>query len=219
MLAALSVARLSRRNDRAALIILSCALVLNVAISALVVVKAPYQPEQLRQRVQNYTDVMEYHPRWWDEQRHPEFDETPVIVQAGDATVKAIDDIGTSQTYEVDARVKSILALRTLYFPGWVARVDGRTVRTSPANGGHMELTVEPGDKSLSLTLEDTTARRWGRIASAGGLVIWLATAVFAVRLHRNRRLPGAAESAQVASEVKADRKKTVSSKVKRRRK
>jgi hypothetical protein len=199
------------------LIILSSALALNVAISALVIVMAPYQPEQLGQRLQNYTDVMEYHPRWWDEQRHPEFDETPVVVQAGDATVKAIDDSGTSQTYEVDARVRSILAFRTLYFPGWVARVDGRVVRASPANGGHIEVVVEPGDNNLSLNLEDTTARRWGRIASAAALVTWLGTGVFAVWMHRNRRFPGAAES-KVNSEVKADRKKTASSKVKRGR-
>jgi hypothetical protein len=222
VLAALCWAKLARRKEGTAWVVLSSAIVLNLVISALIIVRAPYQAQRLQQRLENYPDVIEYHPLWWDQQRHAEFDTAPVVVQNGNAVITPIDEFGTSQSYEVSAQVRSVLETRTLYFPGWVARVDGRVTRINPSAAGHIQLVVQPGDQNLSLTLDDTPPRRWGRIASAAGLVCWLVAVLFAVRLHMKRRFPHPAEAAAEAAEVnpkaKAGRAKTASSRAKRGR-
>lgn len=142
-------------------------LTLNLTVSALVIGKAAYQPETLRGRLANYTDVLEYHPRWWDKKKHPEFDLAGAVKQGGDAHVVDIDASGTSQSYEVQARTQTTLKFRTLYFPGWTARVDGQLAEISPNSEGHIQLTVEPGAHRLTLDLEDTPPRRAGKIISA----------------------------------------------------
>jgi uncharacterized membrane protein len=223
VLAALCWAKLAGRKDSTVRVILYLAIGLNLVLSALVIVRAPYQAERLRQRLENYTDVMEYHPRWWDQQRHPEFDTAPVVVQNGNAVITPIDEFGTSQSYQVSAQVRSVLVMRTLYFPGWVARVGGQVANVNPSPAGHIQLIVQPGEQNLSLTLEDTPARRWGRIASAAGLACWLVAVLLAVRVQRNRSFPpgsaqDAAEAAEVNSTAKADRAKTASSRAERGR-
>lgn len=142
-------------------------LTLNLAVSALVIGKAAYQPEALRGRLAYYTDVLEYHPQWWDKKKHPEFDFAAVVKKDGDADIVDIDASGTSQIYDVDARAQTTLNFRTLYFPGWTVRVDGRIAEISPTKEGHIQLTVEPGEHRLTLDLEDTPPRRAGKIISA----------------------------------------------------
>lgn len=141
-------------------------LTLNLAVSVLVIGKAAYQPEALRGRLAYYTDVLEYHPKWWDKKKHPEFDFAAVVMKGGDADIVDIDASGTSQSYDVDARAQTTLNFRTLYFPGWTARVDGQIAEISPTTEGHIQLTVEPGEHRLTLDLEDTPPRRAGKIIS-----------------------------------------------------
>jgi uncharacterized membrane protein len=164
----------SMKRSLPGFVALAIALTLNLAISALVVARAPYQPEALQARLAYYTDVLEYHPQWWDKKKHPEFENTALVANSGDAGIVSIDDTGTSQSYDVDARSKTTLKFRTLYFPGWTARVDGQITEISPSKEGHIQLTLEPGEHRLTLDLEDTIPRRTGKIISALSVLVVL---------------------------------------------
>jgi hypothetical protein len=161
---------------------LGAAVIFNLAISGLVVARAPFQPYALQNRLKHYTDVREYHPKWWDQQRHSELDKAPVVVDQGSASVSTIDEAGTSQSYIVNADRESVLRLRTLYFPGWLARLDGRPTPISPSKEGHIQLKIDPGEHTLTLRLEDTPPRLAGKIITA------LSVAAFAVMLYALRR-------------------------------
>jgi hypothetical protein len=129
--------------------------------------------------------VREYHPRWWDQKRHEEFDAVPVVVDRGNADIRVIDDTGTSQSYVINAEQESVLRFRILYFPGWTARVQGQPVMISPSKEGHIQMAVGPGEHILMLNFEDTTPRTAGKIISA------LSLAVFCVMLYISRRKTG----------------------------
>jgi uncharacterized membrane protein len=161
---------------------LVAAVTLSLAVSVLVVARAPYQPEALQARLAYYTDVLEYHPQWWDKKKHPEFDDAALVTSSGEAAIVAIDETGTSQSYEVDARTSASLKFRTLYFPGWTARVDGEITEISPNKEGHIQLTLGPGKHRLTLDLEDTRPRRTGRIVSSLSLLVLLSLIFVAQR-------------------------------------
>ncbi len=183
LLVAVSFALLgSMRRSLPGLVALAVVLTLNLIISVLVVGKAPYQREEQRARLAYYTDVLEYHPRWWDKKKHPEFDFAAVVSNNGDADIVDIDNSGTSQSYKVDARVETTLRFRTLYFPGWTARVDGQIAEISPNDEGHIQMTIEPGEHRLTLDLEDTTPRRVGKIVSGLSILALLSLIVVARR-------------------------------------
>ena len=183
LLVAVSFAVLgSMRRSLPGFVALVVILTLNLAVSALVVSRAPYQAEALQARLAYYTDVLEYHPQWWDKKRHPEFDAAALVASGGDAGIVDIDNKGTSQSYDVDARTQTTLKFRTLYFPGWTARVDGQITEISPSKEGHIELRLDPGKHRLTLDLEDTTPRRIGKIVSAVSILVVLTMIVVARR-------------------------------------
>jgi uncharacterized membrane protein len=161
---------------------LGVAIIFNLAISGLVLLKAPFQPEALQKRLAYYTDVREYHPKWWDQQRHTELDKAPAVVDQGNATVVALDKSRMNQSYTISASEDSVLRFRTLYFPGWTARIDGQVASVAPSKDGHIELKVISGEHNLTLDFEDTPTRTTGKIISALSLII------FAVILYAARR-------------------------------
>ena len=185
LLVAVSFAVLgSMKRSLPGFVVLAIAMTLNLAVSALVVARAPYQPEALQARLAYYTDVLEYHPQWWDKKKHPEFENAALVASGGNAGIVSIDDTGTSQSYDVDARTKTTLRSRTLYFPGWTARVDGQITEISPSKQGHIQLTLEPGEHRLTLDLEDTIPRRTGKIISALSVLVVLSM-IFVARRTR----------------------------------
>lgn len=181
--------------------ILAAVLLFNLVVSWLVVTRAPFQPEALARRLTTYTDVREYHPRWWDQQRHTELDEAPAVVTRGKANVTAIDEQGTEQGYRVNAEEESVVKFRTLYFPGWQARLDGQLATLSPNDEGHMQVTIAPGEHDLSLMLESTPPRTAGKIVSSLSLL------AFAVVIFLTRRKTTAAAVAEAPQTVKAGKR------------
>jgi hypothetical protein len=190
LLVAVAVSLVTRRGKSTSFqaCALGAAVIFNLAISGLVLARAPFQPEALQSRLNHYTDVREYHPKWWDQQKHTELDNAPAIVDQGSASISAIDERGTIQSYIVNADQESILRLRTLYFPGWIARLDGRPTTISPSREGHIQLKIDPGEHTLVLSLEDTPPRVAGKIITA------LSIAVFAVMLYAVRRRSAGSE-------------------------
>ena len=173
LLAAFSVSMLKHDSRWRALKIgaLVLAVVFNVAISALMIWRAPHDPAALEGGLAR-RDTREYRPLWWDGQLRAELWRTPARVDSGDSDVVALDDVGIKQSYVVTATTESVITLRPLYFPGWVARVDGRQVAIVPSAEGNNQLTVEPGRHTLTLAFEDTWPRTLSKVVSSISCVV-----------------------------------------------
>ena len=100
--------------------------------------------------------------------------QSAVSVERRDAQVRAIDDSGIEQSYSVSAGTDSVITLRPLYFPCWIARVDGEKREIAPGPEGNIQLHVEPGEHTLTLSFEDTWPRTVGKIVSAFSFLIFL---------------------------------------------
>ena len=174
LLAPLSVQMLMRARSWRVLHIAALAVVVivNLAISALLILRAPVAPDGLVGSLSR-RDTREYRPVWWDGQLQKEVWQNAALVESGDAVVRAIDETGIEQGYTVSAGTNSIIALRPLYFPGWVALVDGEKREIAPSAEGHIQLAIEPGEHTLTLRFEDTWPRTAGKVGSAVSLLIF----------------------------------------------
>jgi len=139
-------------------------------------------------------EVPEYRPVWWSKQKHidtsepDKFAASPILVRQGEAFVVAGDAEGMEQSYGIMATSEATLILRTLYFPGWVARVDAQPVPIEPNEDGNIQLTVGPGHHHLWLSFKETPPRRIGDAIS--NLVLWaLIGLLVGDALRRRRRL------------------------------
>lgn len=144
---------------------LAVAIIFNLAISVLMIWRAPHDPKGLEEGLSR-RDTREYRPMWWDGQLRSELWRTPARVDSGDCNVVAFDDRGARQSYSVTATTESVVTLRPLYFPGWVAAVGGKPITIRPSEEGNIQLTVEPGTHALTLAFEDTWPRSLGKAVS-----------------------------------------------------
>lgn len=183
-----SLSEIKRRRFISAWAI-ALALGLNLAITMLIVLKHPGETAAVVKGVA-HLDAPEYRPQWWDWNADRETNLAPVEVQSGDATLSALDEKGSRQSYRVAASAQTILKFRTLYFPGWVGRVDGKPVEVGPGDAGNILLTVEPGDHTVTLSFEDTRPRIAGSIISAISL-----TVILIITFFTHRKLDSPAES------------------------
>jgi uncharacterized membrane protein len=168
---------------------LASAIVFNLTISALTVARTPLDDRWYKARQLSNIDTREYHPVWWDGQQHEEFGSVPALISSGDASISAIDDAGSRQSYGVSASTESVLRFRTLYFPGWVARADNRIIAIEPSKEGNIALTIEPGEHTLTLSFEDTWPRAAGKLLSAISFLTWLLILLQPAFLKRQRWL------------------------------
>lgn len=175
LLAALSDWMVMRGRKRRALQIcaLTVVVVLNLTISTLAVWRAPRSADNLEGGLSR-RDTREYRPVWWNGQLRKEEWHDAARVEHGDAVVRAIDDTGIERSYTVTAGAESVIVLRLLYFPGWIARVDGKQMQIAPSADGHIQLDIQPGEHKVTLRFEDTWPRTAGKVASASSLGIVL---------------------------------------------
>ncbi|MBI3653618.1 MAG: hypothetical protein HY231_21515 [Acidobacteria bacterium] len=161
---------------------LALTLVMMLGISALLVVRASYNRQELDAGL-SALEVAEYRTIFLDRQKRlDEFEKPPVLEIDGNAEVQPLDDFGYQQSYQIHAATTSTIKLRTLYFPGWVARVEGNPLDVAPGKEGTIEVTVEPGDQRLTLNFEDTPPRTIGKYLSLFGWLGWCALAFFSLR-------------------------------------
>jgi len=151
---------------------LAIVILLNLAISVLAIWRAPLSSDGFAEGL-GRRDTREYRPRWWDGQLRREW-QTAAVVESGDAQVHAIDEWGIERSYATNAGVESVITLRALYFPGWIARVDGQKREIAPNQDGYVQIRVEPGEHNLTLRFEDTWPRILGNIVSAVSFLILL---------------------------------------------
>jgi uncharacterized membrane protein len=155
------------------------ALLLTVAVSVLLVMRASYNRQELDAGLSDL-EVAEYRTIFLDRQKRlDEFEKPPVLGIEGEATVQPLDDFGYQQSYQIQAQTLSTIKLRTLYFPGWVARADGIPIEVAPSKEGTIQFTLEPGEHLLTLNFSDTPPRRAGNYLSLFGwlgffVLLWL---------------------------------------------
>jgi hypothetical protein len=162
---------------------LAVAVIFNLAISVLMIWRAPHDPKGLEEGLLR-RDTREYRPMSWDGQLRSELWRTPARVDSGDCNVVALDDAGIKQSYSVTATTESVITLRPLYFPGWAAAVDGKAVTIRPSEEGNIQLTIEAGTRALTLTFEDTWPRSLGKAVSAISCLILICALYLGRRRH-----------------------------------
>jgi hypothetical protein len=82
-----------------------------------------------------------------------------------------------------------VIDARQFYFPGWIARLDGRPLDVRPSSpDGLLRFAVPAGEHRVELSLGRTAPEVAGRIASAVSIVLLLACALLA-RLRGGRAL------------------------------
>jgi hypothetical protein len=96
-----------------------------------------------------------------------------------------ITSFGPNQVdYTVDVAAAALLVFNELYFPGWKATVDGKTVEVKPLVEGLRSLNVGPGHHAIVFKFRPGLF--FGALAiSLAGLVVFLA---WALRVWRRRR-------------------------------
>ena len=162
----------SRRSRTAYGGMLALLLALNLVVATFSVVRQERGEQEIPKEVSRL-EVPEYRPRSWNyKASQPNME--AVIVSSGDASVQAIDAAGARQSYEIKAVTQSVLELRTLYFPGWVARLDGNPIEIGPGQRGHIQILVGDGEHLLTLNFEDTWPRRAGKLISAACVLVTL---------------------------------------------
>src|SRR5262249_15550199 len=157
----------------AALIIV--VLISSIRMSAVSIDRISYNQEAIKEGAVSM-DVREYRPIWmrkrkdWEEGRHDELRQSAVLGDSGDDRLRSIDDAGIRQTYTVSAVTDCVLRFRTLYFPGWVARINGEPTEMVPSKDGNIQVRVKQGEHSLTLSFEDSWPRVLGKLLSVFGV-------------------------------------------------
>lgn len=149
-------------------------LALNLIVATFAVVRQQRGEQAIPKEVSGL-EVPEYRPRSWDYKDSQKSNKEAVVVSSGEASARAIDAAGARQSYAIKAVTESVLGLRTLYFPGWVARLDGNPIEIGPGQQGHIQILVEAGEHLLTLSFEDTWPRRAGKLISALCFLVTLA--------------------------------------------
>jgi hypothetical protein len=164
------------------------ALACNVIVSTLVIRRATYDREGLEAGLTR-RDTREYRPIWWDgDLRREVWQDEPALVDQGDAGIRALDPVGVRQSYVITANTESVIVFRPLYYPGWVARVDGARAEVTPASTGNLQLTLAPGEHRVALSFEDTWPRAVGKTLSAISLVVLIGISLMGWRRKRSAR-------------------------------
>jgi len=146
--------------------VFAIALLFNLVISAHEIVQAPYDSANFENKLQG-KELPMYTPVWRDDDHKDELVNVPVEVASGSADVRTIDDTGSRQSYAVSAATPSELRFRQLYFPGWVVRLNERSIPLGPSKAGNVQVAIEPGQHELTLRFEDTAPRLVGKLISA----------------------------------------------------
>lgn len=129
----------------------------------------------------------DYLPRTVERKPAPLRDAVAVVPPAAGAPVAVLDEArrGTRLRATVEVSAPAPLVFHQFWFPGWRVRVDGapREVRPEPAFG-RIEVDLDPGDRSVEVTLGVTPLRR----AANGSSLATLVALLTAAAIERGRR-------------------------------
>src|SRR5262249_51588510 len=111
----------------------------------------------------------------------PDVPNARFVLEGGSALVTRWDPEFREITEE--SGVQNFLRLRTYYFPGWMARIDGNPAKMIGDGSGLQLIFVPPGKHRVDVFLVDTAARTLGSLFSAAGLLLISILALFTGRL------------------------------------
>jgi uncharacterized membrane protein len=161
---------------------LAAAIIFNLWLTGLSIKRAPHDPEGIDPGPY-FKEERFYNPIWLDRSAIEGFqDDSPLTVITGDASVQESGSRSFEQLYTARAHTWSLLRLRTAYFPGWTADVDGVQAQVDSSEQGNILLGIQPGEHRLTIRFEDTPPRAAGKCISAVSLLI------VAGMLYANRR-------------------------------
>lgn len=116
----------------------------------------------------------EYLPRWvgdrpWSSATVASYPETsvPTVVDGGGAEVNVLEDRGYRKVLETDSAMDTAITLGSLYFPGWMAKIDGQDAGVGAAAGsGLMSVAVPSGNHRVEISFGTTRVRELASTAS-----------------------------------------------------
>jgi hypothetical protein len=92
---------------------------------------------------------------------------------------------------QADSSVQNVLRLRTYYFPGWSATLDGKVVPLRADPAGVQLVDTPAGRHTVEIFLADTPARTFGKALSVAGLLIIVMLAARGYAVGRRSGGPG----------------------------
>lgn len=102
----------------------------------------------------------EYMPKWVKKKPTAHFKEK-VEVFKGQAEVKDVSYNAKEVSFSINSKNQSLVGINTLYFPGWIAKIDGKNTKIDYENEkGIMQINVSPGSHKV-LAVADATGVRF----------------------------------------------------------
>ena len=142
-------------------------------------------------------DVEEYRPviEQGGASAEPILEQPKVAVAKGEAKINLEQWKSYHRNFEVIAQEPSTIRVRTYYYPAWHLYLNERLLPIDVFDDGTISFTVQPGNYSVELIYQRTTAFTWGIIVS---LISVLSLIVFNFSL--NKKLPSKPQSIEMAS-------------------
>ena len=134
----------------------------------------------------NQKDMFEYLPKWASLPTCLKLKKEDPLFSSTDRFSITVANWGyVDRRFTVDSPYGVRLRVKTFYFPGWKAWVDGRETSISPEDKtGAIVLSIPAGTHSVQLKFVDTPPRAWGKAIS----LVTLLALVFPYGVVRRRR-------------------------------
>lgn len=123
----------------------------------------------------------------WTAGNASQFPKKPIEVIAGEGSVRDISKKSNEHQFSVDAKSELVILDNTVYFPGWVATIDGKKTPIQFQDINHRGLitfTVPEGIHNIKITFKESPIRLFSDIFSLSTLVVLLVGLLFYKRLN-----------------------------------
>lgn len=178
---------LSRQQKTTSLLFLMSAislasvLILNTFSAGRVIQKSAQDRTKIDKMIEEvnvFTDVFEFRPVWAPKD-HFQLAQR-VWLQPGQGEIKVLKWNPEERVFEVEIKIDGALQVRTFYYPGWIAYIDGAKVDPIPSGSqGIISVNIPKGRHIIQLKFLDTRERIWGKVISTMSffslfLVTWI---------------------------------------------
>ena len=117
-----------------------------------------------------------------------------VSAEAGTVAVRLESWTPSRRRFSVRTASDAKLFLRSYYYPGWGATLEGPPARrlelSAEPHTGRQQLVVPAGEHTITVAFESTPLRRWAAWLSAAAFTLWCALAIWRLRAPRGTTTP-----------------------------
>lgn len=149
----------------------------------------------------------EYLPRWvtdrpWSSATVASYPEitAPAIIDGGGARVEVLENRGYRKLLATDSVADTAIVLGVHYFPGWMARVDGRDIEVGPVGGsGLLSVAVPAGRHRIEVSFGPTRVQELASTVSKWAVSVLAVLVLISIwsRYRWSAREPGNAPGAR----------------------